>query len=108
MVGMRGSSQPDTRPSWTRRRRFLFERMVWVILSREKLDLTRGEDLGLANEPIVEGAMYLVAQVAQRVSDALNRVGHRLLEVVHRIDAPGVSGAVVRLALDPVHWEDRA
>ena len=54
-----------------------------------ELDLPRGKDLGLADEPFVQGPMDLVLEGAQRVRHALYRVGQRMLEIVHGIDAPG-------------------
>ena len=46
--------------------------------------------------------MILELQRAERVRDALDRVRQRVREVVHRVDAPGVAGAVVRRAPDAV------
>jgi hypothetical protein len=47
------------------------------------------------DHPVVERAVHLELQRAQRVGDALERVLQRVREVVHGIDAPGVAGAVV-------------
>ena len=68
-----------------------------------ELDLARrmGEP-GLAHHPVVQRAVDLVLQRAQRVGHALQRVLQRVLEVVHRVDAPLVAGAVVVVAQDAV------
>ena len=46
--------------------------------------------------------MILELERAERVRDALERVRRRVREVVHRIDAPRVAGAVVVRAPDAV------
>jgi len=68
-----------------------------------ELDLARrvGEP-GLPHDPVVQRAVDLVLQRAQRMGDALQRVLQRVLEVVHRVDAPLAAGAVVVVAQDAV------
>ena len=70
-----------------------------------ELDLARRliGHLRLADEPVVQRAMDLVFQRAQRVGHALDGVLHGMLEVVHGIDAPLSAGAMVRMAVDAVH-----
>ena len=46
--------------------------------------------------------MILELQRAERMRDVLDRVRRRVREVVHRIDAPRVAGAVVVRVPDPV------
>ena len=46
--------------------------------------------------------MILELERAERMRDALERVRQRVREVVHRVDAPGVAGAVMRRVADPV------
>jgi hypothetical protein len=53
-------------------------------------------------QPVVEGALVLEFQRADAVSDLLQRVLDRVREGVHRVDAPGVAGVVVRGAADAV------
>ena len=68
-----------------------------------KLYLPRREDPRLADEPVVERTVDLVLEGAERMRHALDGIGHRLLEIVHRVDAPGVACTVMWLALDAVH-----
>ena len=68
-----------------------------------ELDLARRMlKSGLAHHPVVQRAVDLIFQRAQRVGHALQRVLQRVLEVVHRVDAPLVAGAVVVVAQDAV------
>ena len=53
-------------------------------------------------QPVVERPLILEFQRAQRVRDVLQRVGLAVREVVHRIDAPLVAGAVVMRMADAV------
>jgi hypothetical protein len=57
------------------------------------LRLSRGVER--AEQPVVEGAVHLELQRADRVGDALVRVLERVRVVVHRVDAPLVAGVVV-------------
>ena len=54
------------------------------------------------DEPVVEGAVVLELQGADGVGDPLQGVGEGMGEVVHRVDAPALAGAVVGDALDAV------
>ena len=56
----------------------------------------------VADQPIVEWPMVLELQCAQRVRDAFERVGQRVREVVHWIDAPRIAGPVMGRVPDPV------
>jgi hypothetical protein len=53
--------------------------------------------------PVVERAMILVLERTQRVRHALDRIGLAVRPVVHRIDAPLVTGALMRDLPNPVH-----
>ena len=57
----------------------------------------------LVEEPVVKGPVYLELEGADRVGDLFDIVGLAVGEVVHGIDAPLVTGAVVRLVEDTVH-----
>ena len=46
--------------------------------------------------------MILELERAERVRDAFERVRRRMREVVHRVDAPRVAGAVMMRVPDPV------
>ena len=59
--------------------------------------------VGVMHHPVVQRAVNFVFQRAQRVRDALDGVLNGVLEVVHRVDAPVVAGAVMVAALDAVH-----
>ena len=54
-------------------------------------------------EPVVQRAVVLELQRADRVRDALDRVALAVRVVVRWVDAPLVAGAVVRRVLDAVH-----
>ncbi len=57
---------------------------------------------GVVEHPVVQLAVVLELERADRVGDALDRVLERVRVVVHRVDAPGVAGAVVLGVADPV------
>ena len=61
-----------------------------------------GRDRQVLDEPVVEGAMVLELERADRVGDALDGVGLAVGEVVGRVDAPGVARPRVRRVQDPV------
>ncbi len=54
------------------------------------------------DDPVVERAVILELQRADRMRDVLDRVRQRVREIVHRVDAPGVAGAVVVRVADAV------
>ena len=56
----------------------------------------------VVHQPVVQRPVILVLERADRVRDPLDRVRERMRVVVHRVDAPGVAGAVVRGVADPV------
>ena len=93
---MRGSSQPRTKPSLTRRRSTRLDSTVWVRFRRANSYWcgTRRHRQVL-DEPVVERPVGLELQGADRVRDALDRVGLPVGEVVGGVDAPGVAGARV-------------
>ena len=68
-----------------------------------EFDLLRfGRGIERAEEPVVEGAVHLELQRADRVGDAFVRVLERVGVVVHRVDAPLVAGVVVMDLADAV------
>ncbi len=68
-----------------------------------ELDLARLVDAQRFDEPVVQRPVVLELQGADRVRDALERVGLAVRPVVHRIDAPLVAGAVMARMQDAVH-----
>ena len=69
-----------------------------------ELDLARGGGNGAVfDEPVVERSVVLELQGAEGVGDVLLRVLQRVGEVIHRVDAPVVSGIVVLRMHDAVH-----
>ena len=56
----------------------------------------------LVHAPVVQRAVILEFQRAQRMGDALGGVAQRMRVVVHRIDRPVVAGVLVLDVLDPV------
>ena len=80
----------------------LAHQRVGEVEARE-LDLARARrHRGVGHHPVVELAVVLELQGAERVGDPLDRVRQRVREVVHRVEAPGVAGAVVRGVADAV------
>jgi hypothetical protein len=67
-----------------------------------KFDLLRMIDLQLIEKPIVQRAMVLELQRADRVRDLFDRIGLPVREIVHRINAPSVPGAMVRRVQDAI------
>ena len=57
---------------------------------------------GLTHHPIVQGTVYLVFQGAQGVGHPFDGVLEGMLEIVHGVDAPLISGLVVMVAQDAV------
>ena len=68
-----------------------------------KLDLLRVMDVQRFAEPVVERTVHLEFQRADGMRDALDGVALSVCEVVHRVDAPLVAGAVVFGVQDAVH-----
>ena len=78
---------------------------VGEVQARE-LDLPRlARHRQVVHGPVVERAVILELERAERVRDVLDRVGDGVRVVVHRVDAPRVAGAVVGGVPDAV--EDR-
>ena len=68
-------------------------------IQARKLNLARRMlETGLSHNPVIQRAVYLVFQRAQRVRYALDCVLQRMLEIIHRIDAPLVARAVMMMA----------
>ena len=68
-----------------------------------ELDLARARrDRQVLDQPVVQRSVDLELERAERVGDALDRVGLAVGEVVRRVDAPGVAGARVLGVDDPV------
>ena len=68
-----------------------------------ELDLLRRKDAKLLDEPVVQRAMVFEFQSADGVRDLLQRVRLAVREVVHRINAPLVAGAVMRRMQNAIH-----
>ena len=74
-----------------------------VQVEPRELDLPRAvRRLALAHHPVVERPVVLELERAERVRDALDGVRQRVRVVVHRVDAPGVAGAVMLGVADAV------
>ena len=57
----------------------------------------------IVHQPVVQGPVILKLEGAQRVRNALKRVGQRMCVVIHGVDLPlGARARVLRVALDPV------
>ncbi len=63
----------------------------------------RRENVERLDEPVVERAVHVEFERADRVGDLLDRVALAVGEVVHRVDAPLVTRAVVFGVDDAVH-----
>ena len=59
-------------------------------------------EVDLGHAPVVQRAVVLELQRAQRMGDAFHGVAERMREVVHRVDRPVVAGVLVLDVLDPV------
>ena len=68
-----------------------------------ELDLLRMIDAEGFDVPIVERAVIFELQGADGVGDAFDRIALPVREVVHRVDAPLVAGAVMLGVEDAVH-----
>src|SRR5207302_7667629 len=53
-------------------------------------------------KPVVQRPMVLELERAQRMRDPLDRIGGRMREIVHRINAPRVTSEVVRCVANPI------
>ena len=102
MVGMRGSSPPVDVPLFYQLQEFALGHDRVVEVQPGELDLSAREDAELFDEPLVERAVDFKLQRAQGVRDVLDGIALPMREVVHRIDAPIVAGAVVVGPLDAV------
>ena len=75
---------------------------VGQIQPRE-FDLTRlRRHRAVFDEPIVKRSMVFKLQRAQRVGDVFQRIFQRMREIVHRINAPGIAGVVMRRVHDAI------
>ena len=80
---------------------FTHHRVVQV--EPRKLDLPRLARRGhVVDDPVVKFPVVLELQGAQGVSDVLDGVGQAVGEVVHGVDTPGITCAVVGGVTDPV------
>ena len=59
-------------------------------------------NLNIIQHPVVKRPVHLKLQCAQRVGDALNRVRQAVREIVHRVDTPLVTGAVMLRFADAI------
>ena len=74
-----------------------------VEVQPRELDLPRGGGrVHLSEDPVVELAVVLELQGAQRVGHSLQRVRQGMGEIVHGVDGPGVAGVVVGHVADTV------
>ncbi len=68
-----------------------------------KLNLLWMEDFKFVEKPVIERTVVLILQRAHRMGDALQRIGLPMCEVIHGIDAPLVTGAVMFSVQDAIH-----
>ncbi|OPZ12598.1 MAG: hypothetical protein BWZ10_02078 [candidate division BRC1 bacterium ADurb.BinA364] len=68
-----------------------------------EFDLARMVDAQFPAIPVVQRAMVLETEIAQRMRDALDRIGLAVREVVGGVDHPFGSGAVVMGVQDAIH-----
>ena len=97
MVGMRGSSQPETR--------LLVDELHELALAHHGVAEAQAGELVLVGQgagqvellenPIVERAVHLELQRADRVRDAFDVIAQAMREVVHRVDAPLAAGVMM-------------
>ncbi len=73
-----------------------------LVLTRTAFARVTARQGGVFDHPVVERPMVDVLQRAQRMRDAFDGIRQRVREVVHRIDAPRRSGAMVLGMADPV------
>ena len=74
-----------------------------VQVEPRELDLLRPVAVEqVIDQPVVERAVIFELERAERVRDALERIRQRMRVVVHRIDAPGVAGAMMGRVADPI------
>ena len=96
IVGMRGSSHPLTMPVVHETQQLsLAQHRVVELEPRELRLLRRTLEAALAHEPLVDVVVVLELERAERVRDALDRVGQRMSKVVQRIQTPRVALPVV-------------
>ena len=68
---------------------------VGKVQARE-LDLARPmRRLQLVEKPVIQRPVILELQCAKRVRNVLVRIRKRVCKIIHRVDAPGVTGALV-------------
>ena len=60
-----------------------------------KLDLLRMENLQLLDVPVIERTVIFKFERANRMRDLLDRIGLTVGEIVHRVNAPLIPGAMV-------------
>ena len=72
-------------------------------LSPIELDLARSINSQLLDEPIVQRTVILELKSTNRVSNSFNGIGLPVRVVVHRVNQPIVTGAMMLGAQDAVH-----
>ncbi len=92
---MRGSSQPVDMPFVHQLQQLALAHHRVAEVEAGEFDLLRMEDAQLLEEPVVEGPVVLELEGADRMGDPLEGVGQAVGEIVHRVDAPRVPGAVM-------------
>ena len=106
---MRGSSHPVTwPPSTSCEQAPLAHHRVVQVEARELVLVRHRRRPAVLDEPVVQRPVILELERADRVRDALDGVGERMREVVHRIDAPRVAGPVMRWRAGCGRGRDRA
>ena len=90
-----------------------FDELAELALARDRIREVQARELNLARarhrveiegveEPVIERTVLLEFERADGIRDALDGIGQRMREVVHRIDAPLVARAVMRCMRDAV------
>ncbi len=68
-----------------------------------ELDLLRGKDAEVVDEPAIERLVVGKLEAAHRMRHVLNRIRLPVRVVIHRIDAPFVARAMMRRVQDAIH-----
>ena len=103
MVGIRGSSQPETWPSETSWFSLRLDVMEYKKPKTGKLVLARTCGVRCRNvvqHPVVQRTVGFKLECTQGMRDAFDGIGNAVRVVVHRVDAPFVAGVVVMGAAD--------
>ena len=89
----------------------LFDQPAQIALAHDRAREVQARKLNLAgrvfkpadaDDPVVQRPVVLVLQRAEGMRDALQRVADGMGKIIHRVNAPGLAGAVVLLVQDAV------